>query len=177
MTEMVDIFYRGIQPELEDTLYEIVGRCLSRGQGRARRKLAAAEVNKIVEHIRKSFTDEIVRKYQRPLISAVEALPRQGLATMAEALVNLTALKLRMSVETVENVGGGVNVAVLSRGGWIYLDQTTQCPARDDIWPGKLRAMTRTAHPDRSRPGISLRAGCGGLSCAPTAPGCDRPDR
>jgi hypothetical protein len=122
MTEMVDIFYRGIQPELEDTLYEIVGRCLSRGQGRARRKLAAAEVNKIVEHIRKSFTDEIVRKYQRPLISAVEALPRQGLATMAEALVNLTALKLRMSVETVENVGGGVNVAVLSRGdGFIWI--------------------------------------------------------
>lgn len=122
VTEMVDIFYRGIQPELEDTLYEIVGRCLSHGQGRARRKLAREDVDKIVEHIRKSFTDEIVRKYQRPLISAVEALPRQGLATMAEALVNLTALKLRMSVETVENVGGAINVAVLSRGdGFVWI--------------------------------------------------------
>jgi hypothetical protein len=119
---MVDVFYRGIQPGLENSLYEIIRRDLSHSQLRARRKLATEEVDKIVEHIRKSFTDEIVRTYQSPLIAAVEALPRQGLATMAEALVNLTALKPRMSVETVETVGGAINVAVLSRGdGFIWI--------------------------------------------------------
>lgn len=122
MTEMVDIFYRGIQPGLEEKLYEIIGRCLSHKQPGARQKLAMAQIEKVVERIRKSFTEEIVEKYQSPLISAVEALPRQGLATMAEALVNLTALKLRMSVETVETVGGAINVAVLSRGdGFIWI--------------------------------------------------------
>jgi hypothetical protein len=122
VTEMVDIFYRGIQPALEDTLYEIIGRSLAHDQRHVRRKLTAAQIDKIVDQIRKSFTDEIVRKYQSPLISAVEALPRQGLATMAEALVNLTALKLRMSVETLETVGGAINVAVLSKGdGFIWI--------------------------------------------------------
>lgn len=122
VTEMVDVFYRGIQPGLEDTLYEIIRHDLTHNQLHARRKLATDQVDRIVEHIRKSFTDEIVRKYQSPLIAAVEALPRQGLATMAEALVNLTALKLRMSVETVETVGGAISVAVLSRGnGFVWV--------------------------------------------------------
>jgi len=134
VTEMVDIFYRGIQPELEESLYAIIGRNLAHHRPDAP-GWPAGETARLVEQIRKAFTDGIVRKYQSPLIAAVEVLPRQGLATMAEALVNLTALKLRMSVETVETVGGAVHVALLSRGdGFVWVRRPNS--AREAAEPG-----------------------------------------
>ena len=52
----------------------------------------------------------------------VSALPRQDLATMAEALVNLTAFLMRMSANKDETVAEPIDVALLSKGGgftWI----------------------------------------------------------
>ncbi len=41
---------------------------------------------------------------------------------MAEALVNLTAFRARMSVEEIETVGGPIDVAVISKGeGFVWV--------------------------------------------------------
>ena len=58
-------------------------------------------------HREENCTDKIIR--------AVGALPKDELAAMAEALVNLTVFKRKVSF-TAETVGGPVDVAVVTKG-------------------------------------------------------------
>ncbi|MGB1310064.1 MAG: hypothetical protein ACPG47_02585 [Leucothrix sp.] len=59
------------------------------------------------QHIR---TDHIT-----PVMNMVRVLPKDELASMAEALVNLTAFKRKVT-NTLETVGGPIDVAVISKG-------------------------------------------------------------
>jgi hypothetical protein len=54
-------------------------------------------------------------KYVQPMMNIVGGLPMSELAGLAEALVNLTSLKRRVSMD-LETVGGPVDVAVISKG-------------------------------------------------------------
>ena len=54
-------------------------------------------------------------KFVTELIEIVSVLPKEELASLAEALVNLTSLRRRMSRQA-ETVGGPVDVAVISKG-------------------------------------------------------------
>jgi hypothetical protein len=54
-------------------------------------------------------------RYVDPLISVIETLPKDELAAAAEALVNLTSLRRKMSMDA-ETVGGPIDVAVISKG-------------------------------------------------------------
>lgn len=61
------------------------------------------------------------REFVAPIMEIVEHLPKEELADMGEALVNLTALKRRVSTDD-ETVGGPVDVAVISKGdGFIWI--------------------------------------------------------
>ena len=60
-------------------------------------------------------------RFVEPVLGIVSHLPKEELASMAEALVNLTSLKRRVSMEE-ETVGGPIDVAVISRGdGFIWI--------------------------------------------------------
>lgn len=60
-------------------------------------------------------------KHVAPILGAVASLPKDELATMAEALVNLTSFKRKMSMD-VESVGGPIDVAVISKGdGFVWI--------------------------------------------------------
>ncbi len=59
--------------------------------------------------------DERIRDFIEPVMEAVRHLPKEELAELAEALVNLTALKRRVSLQS-ETVAGPVDVAVISKG-------------------------------------------------------------
>ena len=54
--------------------------------------------------------------HDEPFMQAVSALPRQDLAKMAEALVNLTAFLMRMAADQDETVAELIDVALLSKG-------------------------------------------------------------
>jgi hypothetical protein len=61
-----------------------------------------------------------IRQYARemhsgPIVEIVDHLPKEELAAMAEALVNLTSFK-RHVTKQAETVGGPIDVAVISRG-------------------------------------------------------------
>ena len=57
----------------------------------------------------------------RPVTRTVSLLPKDELAAMAEALVNLTSFKQRVTIGT-ETVGGPIDVAVISKGdGFIWI--------------------------------------------------------
>ena len=61
------------------------------------------------------------REFVTPIMEIVEHLPKEELADMGEALVNLTALKRRVSTDE-ETVGGPVDVAVISKGdGFVWI--------------------------------------------------------
>ena len=56
-----------------------------------------------------------------PVIDTVAVLPKDELATMAEALVNLTQFRQKITLQT-ETVGGPIDVAVISKGdGFIWI--------------------------------------------------------
>jgi hypothetical protein len=59
--------------------------------------------------------DSIGRDFYMPLMSVVESMPKEDLALLAEALINLTALRRRAS-QDAETVGGPTDVAVISKG-------------------------------------------------------------
>lgn len=62
-----------------------------------------------------------LENYVAPIIGTVGTLPKEELANMADALVNLTSLKRRVSFDR-ETVGGPVDVAVISKGdGFIWI--------------------------------------------------------
>lgn len=55
------------------------------------------------------------------MVSIVAGLPKEELASMAEALVSLTSLRRKVSFG-LETVGGPVDVAVISKGdGFIWI--------------------------------------------------------
>lgn len=59
----------------------------------------------------------------RPLLDVVAVLPKDELAGVAEALVNLTSVKRKMSRD-IETVGGPVDVAVISKcDGFIWISR------------------------------------------------------
>jgi hypothetical protein len=63
--------------------------------------------------------------------AAVSALPRQDLAKMAEALVNLAAFLMRMTADQDETVAEPIDVALLSKGDdftWIKHKESVRLP-------------------------------------------------
>jgi hypothetical protein len=90
------------------------------------------EKKKIREEVDKSLTQQAGqlgesadkwrrRKFVDQILEVVVSLPKEELANLAEALVNLTSIKRRMSSER-ETVGGPIDVAVISKGdGFIWI--------------------------------------------------------
>ena len=69
----------------------------------------------VTENFGSSLAEYLERNNWGPVMSVVEVLPKEELAEMAEALVNLTSFKLRVT-PGAETVGGPIDVAVISKG-------------------------------------------------------------
>ena len=81
---------------------------------RLRSEMQAARAG-ITGHFRDQLDEFLERHNSGPIMSVVEMLPKEELAEMAEALVNLTSLKRRV-MPGAETVGGPIDVAVISKG-------------------------------------------------------------
>jgi hypothetical protein len=118
-TEMIDMFLKGIYPEVEEILAGSIVQSLTKLEPLEDKQKITETVEKA---IREALNHEARKKYTEPLMTAVSGLPRYDLATFAEALVNLTALRKRMDVAEHESVGGPVDVAVISKGdGFVWV--------------------------------------------------------
>lgn len=92
----------------------------------------ASAINRRVGQIKgitKNMLDQLLKnaettrrlKFINPVLGAVEVLPKEDLGNFAEALVNLTSIKRRVSLD-METVGGAIDVAIISKGdGFIWL--------------------------------------------------------
>ncbi len=89
------------------------------------KKSALARARTASQQILKDFQAKF-QEFRRttlvdPITATVDVLPKDELAAMAEALVNLTSFRRKFSLDA-ETVGGPVDVAVLSKGdGFVWI--------------------------------------------------------
>ena len=145
-SEMVSTFIDGINPYYRETIGSYLSSLLS---GYAESVLdvipGLSSEDKITlldrleqgnQKILQDFAQSMV-SYQRenhsdPILVNVSYLPKDELAKMAEALVNITSFKRRVSVEA-ETVGGPIDVAVISKGdGFIWIKRKHYFEAKEN---------------------------------------------
>jgi len=125
--QVINMIINGIHPGLYKMLVDDVERWIPDvskiGKGTSKTSVATAKkIDKHKEKFEKYLRTEIAKSYDQPLMHAVSGLPRQDLAKMAEALVNLTVFRMRMDVEQKETVAEPIDVAILSKGdGFIWV--------------------------------------------------------
>lgn len=77
----------------------------------------------LVDMFNQAINDHKQQKHVNPIARAVAVLPKEELASMAEALVSLTSTKRRVTLDA-ETVGGPIDVAVISKGdGFIWIQR------------------------------------------------------
>ena len=138
-TEMVSTFMEGIDPNLQNAILRGLESLFTAYSDVVNTHIGAYGVDpKLIDQHTSILLEEFtknIREYRRrehvmPIIDMVALLPKDELALMAEALVNLTSLKRRVTPDA-ETVGGAVDVAVITKGDglvWIkrkhYFDQS-----------------------------------------------------
>ena len=87
----------------------------------ARRSAEMRASRKIIKSCFETARDYRKENFSSGIIDAVNVLPKDELAELAESLVSLSSLKHRMSMDK-ETVGGPIDVAVISKGdGFIWI--------------------------------------------------------
>lgn len=132
--EMVHVFMEGIDEALDQFLVgstaklfvglaEGIAKTVGRADKQMGDQLQAALRPKV-----KVLLQKLVRQwkskrsaYAAPVMEIVASLPKDELAAMAEALVNLTKFRRRVTTER-ETVGGPIDVVVISKGdGFVWV--------------------------------------------------------
>ncbi|KMP11362.1 hypothetical protein UZ36_04745 [Candidatus Nitromaritima sp. SCGC AAA799-C22] len=130
--EMVNRFMEGIDQDyqryIESAFRTMILSYLDPVIDKLKSTIDAKEKDVIIQSIQETIGDFATkaREYRRkefvdPILDTVASLPKEDLANMAEALVNLTSIKRRVSAEK-ETVGGPIDVALISKGdGFIWI--------------------------------------------------------
>jgi hypothetical protein len=136
-SEMVSLFMNGIDDDYADFVNSFTSQAFTTGypdtiSAALDKYLGKNEKDTVLEKIRgigKELSSKLgsaIRQYAKfahsdPIVEIVNHLPKEELAAMAEALVNLTSFK-RHVTRQAETVGGPIDVAVISRGdGFIWI--------------------------------------------------------
>jgi len=130
--EMVDSFIGGMEPNMEEVIFDIIYKVLKDYPKQIQKHLSIEFTEEQVTNL-KSLGKEVyesiedaVKEYQQtnyiePLLGVVRSLPKEELAEMAETLVSLTSFKRRVSRAT-ESVGPPIDVAIITKGdGFVWM--------------------------------------------------------
>ncbi|MBX9955078.1 hypothetical protein H7T43_09125 [Peribacillus simplex] len=131
--EMVETFMHGIDPRMERAIHDVLEVSLEDKYPSLVAETLGIDLSeeqkeklRILGNI---FNEEFYREINRikrgnfiyPIVDTVDLLPKEELAAMAEALVNLTSFKRKVSTDA-ETVGGPIDVAVISKGdGFVWI--------------------------------------------------------
>ncbi|SDK34317.1 hypothetical protein [Sediminibacillus albus] len=130
--DMVDSFMGGIEPNMEDAIFGIIDKVLLGYHEQLQEHLnikfseeQVSNIQKMGKELYESIQDSVEEyqndNYVKPLLGIVRSLPKEELAEMAEALVNLTYFKKRLTRAT-ESVGPPIDVAVITKGdGFVWV--------------------------------------------------------
>lgn len=131
-SDMFKLFLEGIAPEYSHFMFKFLHDILNAKSEKiidtyvpsvkkADEKEKQKSENKVVlEQFLKEF-HSFKRKIIEPFIQVVGSLPKEEMAVLAEALVELTSLRRKMD-SNLESVGGPTDVAIISKGdGFIWV--------------------------------------------------------
>jgi len=135
--EMVSLFMEGIDADYADYVKSFVTESFVTGYPQTissilEKHLDKTEIDEVLAKLREigkqlsTKLDEAIETYAKekhtdPIVQIVNYLPKEELAVMAEALVNLTVVK-RHVARQAETVGGPIDVAIISRGdGFVWI--------------------------------------------------------
>ncbi|MEK3882437.1 hypothetical protein [Paenibacillus sp. PL2-23] len=129
--EMVHSFLSGIDPKIEDEIQRFLQATVSVYpdfietldinvdiESKAKIEDKGRELSNEFENELKKFKR---KQFINPVIQTVASFPKEELSSMAEALVNLTSIKRKVTNQA-ETVGGPIDVAVISKSdGFIWV--------------------------------------------------------
>jgi hypothetical protein len=127
--DMIATFMNGIDPNLQRYSDGMVGTILSeyghkivsrlKGLSRSQRLSLQTQLDKYAHKLHEKYLDDLGNVMRKGIwgqvVDMVTVLPKDELASMAEALIDLTSLRRRFSGDC-ETVAGPVDVAVISKG-------------------------------------------------------------
>lgn len=128
--DVVSTFMEGVEPTYEQTIERFILEILHEFPGvvidsldalpEEQKNLAKTEWKQlkskgVFDQYRSRLQQYRIENYVSQVMKVVAVLPKDELAAMAEALINLTSFKRRVSLEA-ETVGGPIDVAVISKG-------------------------------------------------------------
>lgn len=126
-SEMVSTFMDGIHPGLRSIIWRSLGEMFERlptvlfPDDKTTQDAIAAQLTKISRDFGETWDEYAKKNFINDIMDSVGALPKDELAAMAEALVNLTSFRRRVTMDQ-ETVGGPIDVAVISKGdGFIWI--------------------------------------------------------
>ena len=137
--DVVSTFVEGIEPQLESVIQDSLKELLAEKAEVIMNELGTGVVQlnegdlSLIQTIINSCSEQLYEEFATrseehkramhviPVVQAIDVLPIDELASAAEALVNLTSFKRRVSMDQ-ETVGGPIDVAVISKGdGFIWI--------------------------------------------------------
>jgi hypothetical protein len=135
--EMVGLFMNGIDEDFAEFIRGFISGALLKGypsliEKSLGRLMSPSQTTKIRRRLRQIGNQlssklelgisEYMKKYHSdPIVEIIDHLPKEELAAMAEALVNLTSFK-RHVTRQAETVGGPIDVAIISQGdGFVWI--------------------------------------------------------
>ena len=134
--EMASVFMEGVDPDYKEVVEKYLRKMfgdypdqllnLITGLDAKTRDSLLVKLRKVGDDLFKKFVEE-TKKYRqtnhvKPVLGAVSYLSKDMLAEVAEALVSLTSFKRRITITSVETVGGPIDVAVISKGdGFVWI--------------------------------------------------------
>ena len=136
-TDTVDSFIRGISRQMLEETSAGIGYVMAEYDSEIDRLLQKYKIPKkdkesILNSLEKK-KDELAREYKQhvistqqkhhinPLVEAVEYLPKNEMAEVAESLVSITSFRQKISLDQ-ETVGGAIDVAVVSKtDGFVWI--------------------------------------------------------
>lgn len=133
--DIVDRYLEGMDSEFESEIYNYfdatmksVGQGLFsgiKGLGKDTKNLISNQLNTLIQSALDDFKNRLVtglrEKFRQQMEDMVLFMPKQDLANLAEALVNITSLKRRFSGDK-ETVAGPIDVAVISKSdGFVWV--------------------------------------------------------
>jgi hypothetical protein len=113
--QMVDTLLRELVVQVPSEVLDGIPSLAASEREQLKARLSQEEVGRVGQYL-KRLVEFRRREYINPILEVVSVLPKDELASMAEALASLTSLKRRLTMGERETVGGPVDVAVVSKG-------------------------------------------------------------
>ena len=106
--DVINTFIRGIDTGLQNNLVKLFIDVLKKAG------LEDDPIKQLTQYFVDSIEQMKKENYRNPILEIVASLPAINLAEMAEALINITSLRRRVSTDS-ETVGGPTDVAIISK--------------------------------------------------------------